>query len=168
MRGDSRKLLEGILQTLDEPAILWLDGHWSGEGTSGENDECPLIEEIQAINRSSRRNHCILIDDARLFMSSPPRPLNVDQWPDLGTVLDVARSGPSRRYVMVLGDVIVAVPEDVRDLVVKFSQDVNTLQWEQYGREMRESSFMKGSRLMYYGARQIIRSCVNFARGPEV
>src|ERR1700742_2327942 len=37
--GDSRDCLAKIQQSLDGPALYWLDAHWSGGATFGQGDE---------------------------------------------------------------------------------------------------------------------------------
>src|SRR5262249_4457002 len=59
MLGDTRDLIPEILAHLAEPAIFWLDSHWCGAESYGAEDECPLIEEISAINQS-QLNHFLL------------------------------------------------------------------------------------------------------------
>ena len=67
IHGDSGKALPGIVKGLNQPAIFWLDGHYSaGETARGETD-CPIFEELSAILSGSSYNHVLLIDDARLF-----------------------------------------------------------------------------------------------------
>lgn len=80
IQGDSAKILQDIVSRLDEPAIFWLDGHFSGAYAGGVNDmgkypggmsaigekDCPVMEELEAIF-SSDVDHCILVDDARCF-----------------------------------------------------------------------------------------------------
>ncbi len=86
--GDSREHLPRVVEKIgDQPAMFWLDGHWSGGVTAGELDECPIIEELDAIKH--RRNDVIMIDDARLFLAAPPMPFDADQWPN---VFDIALS----------------------------------------------------------------------------
>ena len=53
LEGDSGKLLEAVLAGVDEPALFWLDGHFSGvhEGVQtarGEADT-PLRSELETI-----------------------------------------------------------------------------------------------------------------------
>lgn len=66
LQGDSGERLDEVVQALTEPAIFWLDGHYSGGITAQGSKDCPVIEELTAILRSSM-DHCILIDDARCF-----------------------------------------------------------------------------------------------------
>lgn len=65
--GDSGKILHRVMEEVTEPAIFWLDGHYS-EGITAKGElECPIIEELGAIFCTSKLNHIILIDDARYF-----------------------------------------------------------------------------------------------------
>jgi len=66
LQGDSGKKMHELIKELDEPAIFWLDGHYSGVGTARGEKLSPIYEELRAIF-SSTVLHCLLIDDARLF-----------------------------------------------------------------------------------------------------
>lgn len=67
VQGDSGKVLPEVLQNINEPAILWLDGHYSAGITAKGDKDCPIFEEIDAIFGSEKLNHILLIDDARCF-----------------------------------------------------------------------------------------------------
>jgi hypothetical protein len=71
--------------------MFWLNGHWSGGQTYGENDECPLIEEIGEINMSTD-THFLFIDAARLFTSPPPLPHHIERWPSIDKVIEAVKS----------------------------------------------------------------------------
>jgi hypothetical protein len=86
LQGDSRVLLQEIISSLKQPSMFWLDAHWSGGQTYGEEDECPLLEELAIIN-ASPYDHIILIDDARLFLSPPPAPHRIEHWSDISAVI---------------------------------------------------------------------------------
>lgn len=120
--GDSRSCLEKIQQSLDGPTLYWLDAHWSGGVTFGEGAECPLLNEIEKVNQGSP-DSIILIDDARLFLSPPPRPHDANQWPDLLTVLNALAQPKPRRYIIVHQDVIVAVPPKLRQFLIDWVRD---------------------------------------------
>ena len=47
--GDSGAKLNEIVPGLDQPALFWLDGHYSGGITALGSKECPVPEELQAI-----------------------------------------------------------------------------------------------------------------------
>jgi hypothetical protein len=67
LQGDSSEVLPTVLKTIIEPAIFWLDGHYSGGITSKGNLDTPIKKELESILNESIKNHVILIDDARLF-----------------------------------------------------------------------------------------------------
>lgn len=64
--GDSTVILPDILHGLSEPALIWLDGHWSGGDTARGDKDTPILEELEAIF-SVGIPHVVLIDDVRLF-----------------------------------------------------------------------------------------------------
>jgi len=128
--GDSRVVLKEIVPGLDRPALFWLDGHWSGAETFGQDDECPLMEELRIVNESARE-HFIMIDDARLFLSPPPLPHAIDQWPSLGEILNALRARTRQPYVVVIQDVIISVPEKAADLLANLCQQINTKEWQE-------------------------------------
>lgn len=66
LQGDSGKRLSEIVAVLREPALFWLDGHYSGGITALGDKECPVREELASIF-TSEHNHIILIDDASMF-----------------------------------------------------------------------------------------------------
>jgi hypothetical protein len=64
LEGNSAVLLPSILDATKEPALIWLDGHFSGGITSSGEVESPLIEELSAILKSSvALRSVIAIDD---------------------------------------------------------------------------------------------------------
>jgi hypothetical protein len=119
VHGDSRTALAPILDELKEPAALWLDAHWCGQGTFGPTSECPVMEELAAVNRSDPR-HVVLIDDARFFTGPPPPPHKQSDWPDLLQIAGVLSGGPAPRYAVLHEDVIVAVPVEAREKLNSF------------------------------------------------
>lgn len=116
--GDSRVELKNILARLEEPALFWLDAHWSGGSAQAayqREDECPLIEELEAIV-SSNLNHFIIVDDARLFLNPPKKPHHPDQWPAYQKIKDLLSGWCCR----VEKDRIIAVPEKDAEKVWEF------------------------------------------------
>jgi len=73
-QGDSAQCLPQVIARVDGRALFWLDGHYSGEGTGKGESECPVLGELTAIATHPRHDHCILIDDARLFGVHPDYP----------------------------------------------------------------------------------------------
>jgi hypothetical protein len=121
--GDSRRVLPEIVSALGhQRAVFWLDGHWSGADTAGESDECPLLGELAAL--SGRHEDIILIDDARLFLSAPPRPHNPMEWPGIGAIVEALGRHCGEPFVQIIDDVIFAVPskERMRACLVEYAQ----------------------------------------------
>ncbi|MEG4227930.1 FkbM family methyltransferase [Microcoleus sp. N9_B2] len=130
--GHTKEQLKLVVPQLKEPALFWLDAHWMGGGTAGENDECPLLEELEIIN-NYECEHFILIDDARLFLSPPPSPHRIEQWPSLNEII-ATLSAKTSRYTVIFEDAIVSVPERAKSVVAQFCQDANTKAWEEFSR----------------------------------
>jgi hypothetical protein len=67
LQGDSAVLLPEVVGGLREPAIFWLDGHFSGGVTARGSQVTPIENELASILDPRRPDHCVLVDDARLF-----------------------------------------------------------------------------------------------------
>lgn len=67
--GDSIDVLPKLLESIDAPAVFWLDGHWMGGGPDSQGKkDCPLLEECKSIDNIYKPDEAILlIDDHRLF-----------------------------------------------------------------------------------------------------
>lgn len=74
VHGDSGKKLPSVLDEIKEPAIFWLDGHYSAGITAKGDKDCPIFEELNAILTHSTTEHIILIDDARCFIGKGDYP----------------------------------------------------------------------------------------------
>ena len=64
--GDSAVMLPRVLSQINGPALFWLDGHYSGDGTAQGEKDTPVEEELMLILKEEE-DHVILIDDARCF-----------------------------------------------------------------------------------------------------
>ena len=145
VNGKSQTELQKVVQgTLDSDAVFWLDAHYSGEGTAGEDYECPLLDEIEAIG-SFDHNAFVFIDDARLFFSPPPRPHNPGEWPTIKQIFETFDSAlGSEYYIAIVEDVIIAVPPVGKSTILRYAQDVATAKAEQ-------SDVKKGIKLIWKG-----------------
>ena len=63
--GNSPDVLRTLAATISEPALFFLDAHWSGGVTAHGDVEVPLLEELEIIRRRPYDDF-IVIDDARL------------------------------------------------------------------------------------------------------
>jgi hypothetical protein len=113
--GRSQDVLAALVPKLSRPALIWLDAHWCGGdvAVAGENQECPLLEEIATIDTGILQ-HLILIDDARFFLNPPPPPHKREHWPSAGAVIELLRAKYDG-YICVTDDVIIRLPMALRD-----------------------------------------------------
>ena len=109
-QGRSELVLNEIVADLRSSAIFWLDAHWSGPGTDGESNECPVLDEI-AVIESASCDHFILIDDANYFFKPPPPPHKPEHWPLLPDIFDALRAKSRNNGIFLLGNAIVKIPE---------------------------------------------------------
>jgi hypothetical protein len=97
--GDSAVLLRSVLESIREPALFWLDGHYSGPGTARSQQDSPILAEMSSILSHVVRNHIILIDDAREFVGR-------DGYPTIARLTTIATSLNSMVSVNVADDMI--------------------------------------------------------------
>ncbi len=99
VQGDSGKMLPKILGDIHEPAIFWLDGHYS-EGITAKGDkECPIFEEVDAILNDQLFNHILLIDDARCFNGK-------GDYPTIEKLTEYIRGKNEKYHVEIKNDII--------------------------------------------------------------
>jgi hypothetical protein len=67
MHGDSSLILPKIISNTSDATLFWLDGHFSGNGTSCGATHSPIESEIDAILKLGGRQNVVLIDDVRCF-----------------------------------------------------------------------------------------------------
>jgi hypothetical protein len=105
LEGDSGEVLGRLIPKFTEPALFWLDGHYSGGITALAQIETPIVKELRTILEHPVKNHVILIDDARLFDGTHDYPtidelrqLIATERPDydFAVVCDVIRMHPRR------------------------------------------------------------------------
>ena len=112
--------------------VFWLDGHWSGGVTAGEDDECPLLDELGAIKH--RRGDIIMIDDARLFLAAPPISFDPSQWPTVFEIAEALGEYQNEYLFQMFHDIIFLVPnqQDIvdctRDWARKHARAIGTRQ----------------------------------------
>jgi hypothetical protein len=68
--GSSEEELPQILESINDPFVLWLDAHWSGGDYIGELMNVYLPKEINAIKKYSEKfnDSVIMIDDMNHYM----------------------------------------------------------------------------------------------------
>ena len=110
--GDSADFLREHRAAFRSRAVLfWLDAHWcSADDTAGSDSQSPLLDELQAIG-SLHPSSVLLIDDARLYLSPPPRPHRLADWPDFHEVVLALLALSSEHRLMVYNDIVVFYPQ---------------------------------------------------------
>lgn len=98
LQGDSSKLLREILDEVNEPAIFWLDAHYSGGLTARGEKDCPIYAEVDAIFEKNM-DHILLIDDARYFTGE-------GDYPKINDLTAYIQKKDARYNVDVANDVI--------------------------------------------------------------
>jgi len=103
LQGDSGVMLAEAIKDLNEPALFWLDAHYSFGVTAGRGMNAPIFRELSCLTGRQRFPDAILIDDARLFGWD-------FGYPSLRRVKKfVASHWPDRRFCVEL-DIICIVP----------------------------------------------------------
>ena len=141
---DSPAFLKTLQKNISKKSVLyWLDAHWCvADGTAGEKSQCPLLEEIKAI-KSLNGESVILIDDARLFISPPPKPHEISQWPDINSILFELRKISDRHRIMFLNDTILVYPDSLTEVVRVYGYK-NSVDWLAVMHKTRDYDNLRG------------------------
>lgn len=115
LHGDSGEKLAGIVPSLP-PSLFFLDAHWCGGESAGQDHECPLLTEL-ALILPWLRKHIVLIDDARLFLRPPPPPHKRSHWPSLDEILQISAG---LTYIVEYQDLLIVAPSVHRDTLATF------------------------------------------------
>ena len=97
VHGDSGVEIQRIVNELGEPALFWLDGHYSGGDTARGDEDTPVLAELKHVLTADVA-HVAVVDDARCF--------GVDAgYPDLDTLTGFVKQ--------IRPDVAVSVEDDI-------------------------------------------------------
>jgi len=122
--GDSCKVLPKLLDNLPGNVLFWLDGHYSGVGTAGQDAPCPLKKELETI-LARNNDDIVLIDDARCCMDA--------NYPSITELYELVDSlPPNKRFLQFCDDHIYIVPDKTRyrNLLVEYVLDRSVLLWK--------------------------------------
>jgi len=127
--GDSGRILVDLMPRLRNRSVLfWLDAHWcADEQTAGAHSQCPLLDELEAINELNAES-VIVIDDARLFFCAPPKPYEVDQWPGFDTVLRKLHKLRRDHELMAVNDMLIFHPPQIRQYLKSYAHE-HSIDW---------------------------------------
>jgi hypothetical protein len=106
--GNSKDELPKLVESqLKGTCFFWLDGHWC-MGGGGKEEECPLLDELEAIKPI--QDAIIFIDDARCFLGPLPPPHDSTHWPRIDQIFSkVSSLFPNHRFT-IQDDVIMVIP----------------------------------------------------------
>jgi hypothetical protein len=121
--GSSPLQLNQVISEIKEPSLFWLDAHWCGGGTYGEDDPCPLLDEIRIVKQSGY-DHILMIDDARFFLKPPPKPQDPDLWPGLSEILELLNKD-EKYFTFISEDVIVSLPLSGKKALQSYFDDIH-------------------------------------------
>ena len=91
INGDSADAVESFLSSLDQPAIFWLDAHYSAGITAKGKLQTPVKAELKSILLHSVKQHQILIDDVKDFNGQ-------NDYPTVEEVFDMVRQFGAKNY----------------------------------------------------------------------
>jgi hypothetical protein len=75
VRGDAEREIPRVVRELGRPALIWLDGHHSGEGTALGRSYEPAVAILELLGRNGvAPGTTIVVDDLRLFGRLPEFP----------------------------------------------------------------------------------------------
>jgi hypothetical protein len=102
IENDSAVALKELVPSIHEPALFWLDGHYSGGNTGKGVKETPIMEELDTI-LASNIDHVVLVDDARCFGTEK-------DYPSLSELEKFVRSRRPDAHIFVKHDCIHILP----------------------------------------------------------
>ena len=101
--GDSRLTLPDVLANINEPAVIFLDAHYSGGTTARAEKDTPLLEELDIVARRDFPD--IVIVDDTVFLgqkggTEPTSPATDDEiWPSFAfDWSDITEDAVRRRF----------------------------------------------------------------------
>ena len=135
---NSPSALESLRPDLEARSVLyWLDAHSClAAETEGAHSECPLLEELDAIGHLNAES-VLMIDDARLFVCTPPQPAEFGTWPRFQAVIESLGALSSEHEMMVINDVIAFYPRSVAEQMREYAGS-HSIDWLAALRELEE------------------------------
>lgn len=100
--GDSSEVLSRLSREIMEPAVFYLDAHFSGGETARGAEDVPLLREV-ALLGARKQQDLLVIDDASLFGFSPKDGLN-ENWSDIRVETILAAFGKEKASYLLEND----------------------------------------------------------------
>jgi hypothetical protein len=106
VEGDSSIELKNVVKNINNAALFWLDGHYSGGLTEKSDKDTPIMEELKQIFDTEDLGHVILIDDARCFDKDP-------NYPKLKEIEGFIKSKRPNVMINIQDDIIIIEPMSI-------------------------------------------------------
>tara|TARA_B110000263_G_C15148982_1_gene436932 strand:+ start:169 stop:786 length:618 start_codon:yes stop_codon:yes gene_type:complete len=106
IQGDSGAKIKEVLKILKQPAIFWLDGHYSSGDTALGDKRTPILDELDNIFNSNHYDHIILIDDARVFGYEK-------DYPTIDQLVSFIKTNKKKYLIEIKYDCIRLIPESI-------------------------------------------------------
>jgi len=104
LNEDSSTALQAFVKTLEQPALFWLDAHYSAGITAKGKIQTPVRDELRSILSHPLKRHFILIDDVKDFNGQ-------NDYPTVVEILDMVQEYGADAYeAKVQGDVFMVYP----------------------------------------------------------
>ena len=135
--ANSKNVLPNILKTIDSNVVFWLDGHYSGGVTAGEDDPCPLREELGIILKRYN-DDIIIIDDARDCIGGT--------FPSIQEIYRlINKTAKNKRFLQICNDHIYIIPDkkEYVELLLEYVLEQNILLWKAFVEYNRENVPLK-------------------------
>ncbi len=118
INSDSSNAIKSFLKDLTEPAVFWLDAHYSTGITAMGKKQTPIREELEAILKHTTNGHHILIDDVKDFNGQ-------NDYPAAEEIIEMVKEiGYGRYQVKIEGEVFRIYPMKTSD-VIGISESMN-------------------------------------------
>lgn len=103
IHGDSGTQVKALVGRLSQPALFWLDGHYSAGDTARGAQDTPILQELDCILRAGAPDHVAIVDDARCFGRD-------SGYPSLDELISFVRARRPHAQVAVQDDMIRITP----------------------------------------------------------
>jgi hypothetical protein len=125
VQGESGREL-GVFADPLVPTLYFLDAHWSGGPTAGREIDCPIRDELAALEAGVNARDCVIVDDAHLFERPPPEGRDPSKWPRLPELEESLEALYPVHDVAVIDDQVIATPPEARPVVDAWATTVRT------------------------------------------
>ncbi len=107
----SEECFEEMLRNIGGRPLFWLDGHYSGEGTTLTSNYTPILHELRLIGAAGLGG-VVAIDDVRQFESlqNALRGTFEKGYPDIGIAIELLRDSLPANQLSIVGDCLLSLP----------------------------------------------------------